>query len=78
MRWGNEEKLIVVSNFSQDKVRFNLRVPASLLEKMGIEGSSVNLEDQLYHQFKTDVQIVDDMEIPMHLESNQSYILTVN
>ena len=78
VRWGNEEKLIVVSNFSQDKVRFNLRVPASLLEKMGIEGSSVNLEDQLYHQFKTDVQIVDDMEIPMHLESNQSYILTVN
>ncbi len=78
VRWDNEEKLIVVSNFGQDKVLFNLRVPASLLEKMGIEGSSVNLEDQLYHQFKTDVQIVDDMEIPMHLESNQSYILTVN
>ncbi|MCW3788556.1 alpha-amylase family glycosyl hydrolase [Plebeiibacterium sediminum] len=78
VRWSKEEKLIVVSNFGQDKVQFNLRVPASLLVKIGIVESIVTIEDLLYHQFKTSVKIDHDMEIPIQLESNVSYILKVN
>ncbi len=76
-RWSENEKLIIVTNFSNDSVSFDLEVPVSVLVSMGINKGSVELEDQLYHKFKTQVNVDDDLDIPIQLGANQSYILKV-
>jgi len=76
-RWSKDEKLIIVSNFSNDSAEFDLIVPSVLLNKMGIGQGNVDIEDQLYHNFKVTVNIEEDLKIPIQLKSNQSLILKV-
>ncbi len=76
-RWSENEKLIIVTNFSNDSVTFDLNVPDSVLQRMKIPKGNIELEDQLYHKFKSKINLDQDLVIPIKLLANQSYILKV-
>ena len=49
VRWSENEKLIVVSNFDSEKeYKFDLKIPSHLIEEWGLEEGSYKLSDMLY------------------------------
>ena len=54
VRWSENQKLIVVANFSSEKTsEFELKVPADVISKWNLKDGSYILLDQLYLQSKT-------------------------
>lgn len=48
-RWSENQKLIVVANFSSEKgSEFDLKVPSSLISKWNLKDGEYQLKDQLY------------------------------
>ena len=47
VRWKDNDKVIVVSNFSDNNVDFELEISSDILKKMNISGGSVKLKDVL-------------------------------
>lgn len=53
-RWSADERLVVVTNFSDTKTStFNLEIPANILKKWELKDGNYPLIDQLYNQSKT-------------------------
>ncbi len=54
VRWSENQKLIVVANFSSEKTsEFELKIPADVISKWNLKDGSHILLDQLYLQNKT-------------------------
>jgi len=54
VRWSENQKLIVVANFSSEKTsEFELKIPADVISKWNLKDGSYILLDQLYLQSKT-------------------------
>ena len=49
VRWSENQKLIVVANFSSDKIsEFNLKIPSDIISKWNLKDGEYKLTDQLY------------------------------
>jgi glycosidase len=79
VRWSNEEKLIVVSNFDSNKTyEFELKIPVEIIEKWELENQSYLLEDQLYQTQKFDLNVSKNLgTIKMTIAPLQSFILKI-
>ena len=54
VRWSENQKLIVVANFSSEKAsEFELIIPADMISKWNLKEGEYTLTDQLYLQNKT-------------------------
>lgn len=77
VRWSKNEKVIVVSNFSDTaSFELDLKLPNSILKKWDLT-KNVSLEDQLYHK-EFDMQVNDQgASVAVSLAPLQSYIFRV-
>jgi len=77
IRWNDDEKLIIISNFDEDKhYEFELKIPQDLISDWGLNDGEYLLKDQLYDKITSVLKIEGD-QAGMHikLESLQSLIL---
>ncbi|WP_242203142.1 alpha-amylase family glycosyl hydrolase [Aestuariivivens insulae] len=79
VRWSNEEKLIIISNFDANKeYSFNLKLPESLIDKWGLKHGKYQLKDMLYNQYSSNLTIhKDQASIPITIHPLESFILKV-
>ncbi|MEM9678953.1 MAG: alpha-amylase family glycosyl hydrolase [Bacteroidota bacterium] len=60
VRWSDDEKLIVISNFNADDTYgFELQLPENLVTKLKLKDGSFDLTDQLYNMYKTTLTVKD-------------------
>lgn len=58
VRWSENQKLIVVANFSSEKTsEFELKIPADIISKWNLKDGEYTLTDQLYLQNKTKLNV---------------------
>lgn len=77
VRWSENQKLIVIANFSSEKGNeFNLKVPSSLISKWNLRDGEYQVKDQLY-QNKTFVLKVrnGEGEVEISIQPSESLIL---
>ncbi|MFV0564687.1 MAG: alpha-amylase family glycosyl hydrolase [Flavobacteriaceae bacterium] len=77
VRWNEDEKLIIISNFdAHNSYDLNLQLPNNLIYVWGLSKTTYTLEDQLYHNFKTELKIEGDvLSASISLQPLQSLIL---
>jgi len=79
VRWSQEEKLIIVSNFDAEQTYdIELKLPLELVNKWGLEKRRYILEEKLFGSFETSLQV--DAEhgiIPLKLAPLESYVLKI-
>ena len=80
VRWYSEEKLIIISNFDEDKeYAFELKIPEGLISEWGLKEGKYNLKDQLYGKVTTILKIVNNLaNINVKLEPLESLILRLD
>lgn len=76
-RWSENQKLIIISNFSSDTTSsFTLKVPKLVIEKWNLADGKYKVVDQLYKKIKWILQVTDgEGSIPMQLLPLESVIL---
>ena len=79
VRWSDDEKLIIVSNFDVDKsYEFDLKIPKDVIDEWDLEKGSVKLADLLYDKISTELIIDNGMgEVKVKLAPLESLILKV-
>tara|TARA_R110002050_G_scaffold110363_1_gene222437 strand:- start:11528 stop:13417 length:1890 start_codon:yes stop_codon:yes gene_type:complete len=79
VRWSDEEKLIVISNFdSESGFRFNLKIPKKIMKTWNLSNETYVVKDQLYNQFSSKLKIYKGVGyIEMSLKPLESFILKV-
>jgi len=79
VRWSDTEKLIVVSNFNSDyENEFELKIPQDIIEKWNLVDGTYGLQDQLYHQFQSALNIKDgNGTFYVKLKTLESFILKI-
>lgn len=79
-RWNEEEKLIIVANFSDtNSQEFKLKVPAEIIESWKLQEGTFLAEDQLYKEYKSNMVVKDGLGIiRIKLTPLESYILKLN
>ena len=77
VRWSENEKLVVVSNFDdKDHHRFILEIPSEIIKKWNLKDGDYNLEDQLYKNEKFTLNVNESKGfITIKLKPLQSFIL---
>ena len=57
-RWSNEQKLLVVTNFSWlSTSKFELTIPADIIQKWNLKDGTYSLTDQLYRKSTVELQV---------------------
>ncbi|WNH09418.1 alpha-amylase family glycosyl hydrolase [Thalassobellus suaedae] len=79
VRWSDEEKLIIISNFDTEKgFRFNLKIPKEIIKTWELSNENYVVNDQLYNQFSSNLKIENGGGcIEMSLKPLESFILKV-
>jgi glycosidase len=58
VRWSDEEKLIVVSNFDiSNEYKFELKIPENIISEWGLKDGVYTVIDQLYGNMTTDLRV---------------------
>ncbi len=80
LRWSEEEKLIIVSNFdAQQSAEFELLIPEDVLDTWEWNGHALRLEDQLGDEARLEMKpVTGGGSIDMRLLPLQSLILRVS
>ena len=79
VRWNDNEKLIVISNFDAHKAySFGLKVPEEVISKWQLKDGKYPLTEALYGELKTNMSISNGQgQVQVELEPLQSYIFKV-
>lgn len=78
VRWSNEEKLIIVSNFNAHDSRvFELKIPKEIIDEWGLTKQVYTLNDMLYGSTKNFIIDNNVGKIAVDLQPLQSYIFKV-
>ena len=79
VRWSDDEKLIIVSNFdSKTPYEFELKIPKHVIEHWKLGDKTYDVEDQLYNQFNTTLKVENGIgTIKIKLDALQSFILKI-
>jgi len=80
VRWSNEEKLIVISNFNPNETYgFELQLPQDIIEKWQLKEGDYQALDQLYNQYHSTLKVSDDQgKIRIDIKPLESFILKIN
>ncbi|NNE31230.1 MAG: alpha-amylase [Winogradskyella sp.] len=80
VRWSDDEKLIVVSNFNADNTYgFELQLPKDLIQKLNLTNGEYHLQDQLYDEYSSILKVNDDTaKVRIDIKPLQSFILKFN
>ncbi|MDT0538307.1 alpha-amylase family glycosyl hydrolase [Croceitalea sp. P059] len=78
VRWSEDEKLIVVSNFDEiESFDFELKLPKDIVAKWNLKNQQYKIKDELYGNFET-VEVDNGIgKIQVSLKPLQSYIFRV-
>ena len=61
VRWSDNEKLIVVSNFNAENTYgFELGLPQNIIEKWNLKDGEYKVEDQLYNTYSSTLKVNDN------------------
>ncbi len=76
IRWSENEKLIIISNFSDTKnYKFNLKIPSEIVSQLKLQNETYNLIDQLYEKVETSLHLEDNTaNTNIQIEPLQSFI----
>ncbi|WP_420320520.1 alpha-amylase family glycosyl hydrolase [Flagellimonas sp.] len=79
VRWSENEKLIVVSNFDDSNTyNFNLKVPKEVIETWNLNDGKYTLEEKLYERSNFILNVKNGVgSIDVVLQPLESYILSV-
>jgi glycosidase len=77
VRWSNNEKLIVISNFdSENSCEFNLKLSKDIISKWKLINGNYKLEDQLFYSFNPTLNVENGLgSIKIQLKPLESFIL---
>ncbi len=77
VRWMDEEKLIIISNFDDDSAyAFELKIPEGLISDWSLSDGAYLLKDQLYNKETADLKIVNGLgKVEIKLNSLESLVL---
>ena len=80
VRWNADEKLIVVSNFSDiDTFGFELQLPEDLVEKLNVKDGDHEVVDQLYGKYKSTLRISNSKAlVRIDIKPLESLILKID
>jgi len=80
VRWGEDERLIVVSNFSETyKFGFELQLPENLIQQWNLQEGNYELEDQLYKTYKSTLKVSEGKaSVRIDINPLESFILKIN
>ena len=80
VRWSDDEKLIVVSNFSEtDTFGFELQLPEELVQKLNLIEGNYGLKDQLYNTYQSTLKVTNNgASVRIDIKPLDSYILKIN
>lgn len=79
VRWSENQKLIVVANFSSEKTSdFELKIPADIISKWNLKDGEYTLTDQLYLQNKTKLNVNNgEGRAKVKIAASESFIFEV-
>ena len=80
VRWSDNEKLIVVSNFDTDKsYDFDLKLPPEIVSKWELEDKEYTLQEQLYGVEDVKLNVKDSVgHIPLKLDPLESFVFQLD
>lgn len=80
VRWDEDEKLIVVTNFDTEKhYDFELKIPEDVISKWALKNSHYYLKEELYGVKGFDLEVEDGIgKIKISLKPLESYVLSLN
>jgi glycosidase len=80
VRWSDQEKLIIVSNFDAEKsYDLELQIPKWLTTAWDLSDGQYSLTDQLYETFETELRVEEGIGVlPVSLQPLESLILKFN
>lgn len=80
VRWSDDEKLIVISNFDADEsYEFDLKLPSSVIESWSLKNGAYKVTDQIYGKIATELTVENNVgAIKINLNPLESLILVVN
>ncbi|WP_282116765.1 alpha-amylase family glycosyl hydrolase [Cellulophaga baltica] len=76
-RWSDDEKLIIVTNFDEEKTYdLTLKVPEFMIEKWKLSSGIFPMEDQLYHVSNPKLKVTDTKigEFSLQIKPLESFI----
>lgn len=76
VRWSENEKLIVMSNFSEDEsYLLEMKLPREILEQWNLEKGVFKITDQLYQKASTDLIVEEELGIfTIEIQPLESFI----
>ncbi|MCB0449716.1 MAG: alpha-amylase [Confluentibacter sp.] len=79
VRWSDDEKLIIVSNFDAvNTMEFNLKIPQDLIKTWGLTDGNYMAKDVLYHQFSSNLNVANASgELAITIKPLESFILKI-
>jgi hypothetical protein len=77
VRWSEDEKLVVISNFNAENTYgFELQIPSAIIEKWNLEAGEYEMKDQLYKSYKTTLKVEDEKAyLRIDIKPLESFIL---
>ena len=79
VRWGDKEKLILVSNFNTENTYgFELQLPKDIIEKWHLKNGHYEVLDQLYNTYKSILKVEGNTgKVRIDIGPLESYILKI-
>ncbi len=79
VRWSEDEKLIIVSNFNPDNTYgFELGLPQDIIKKWNLKDGDYTLEDQLYQTYSTTLVVKNNQaRLRVDVRPLESFILKI-
>ncbi len=77
VRWSNNEKLIIVSNFNDEtSYEFDLKLPKDIIQTWKLPNANYQVEDQLYQAFESTLNVENGLgNLIVKLKPLESFIL---
>lgn len=75
-RWSDSQKLIIVTNFSWlTTSKFELKIPADIIQKWNLKDGTYTITDQLYHKKTTQLRVVNgEGKAQISIDPSESFI----
>ena len=79
VRWSNEQKLIVVANFSWlTTSNFELKIPEDVIQKWNLKDGTYSLKEQLYGKHNAKLEVINGKgHVNLSIAPSESFVLEV-
>lgn len=79
VRWSDDEKLIIISNFNADNTYgFELQLPEELVQKLNLKDGEYIVKDQLYKSYSSVLEVENEKaQVRIDIKPLESFILKI-